>query len=395
METEYFVVIGKQRKGPFTKSQLIGEGLQPDSLVWFEGCADWRPAAQVPELADLFGMSAGLTPAKPADAVRRLYSEAYLHIPCRIGEALYYSAWFFFSCSLILYLFSLFENGPIIAGRDTPRSIVLASAAFGLGFLCVAAANIGFLIFLYRSWKVIQDGHARHSAGAAVGFLFIPVFQFYWIFVATSGLAHELHRYAIRRRLKAPRPSVLLGVAVAFYAVLGLVPVIGSVAWLINLVLAPFFMQSIYETARCFCVENLRTEEDESALRRPVMGPHALGAGLFAILLAPIALLACLSGSLATPAPYAALLRWNPAPAKAQPIRGGPDRFEQRGQIQELKDNLAGGDFHGPHVVAICVISLFGALLLFFVFVCAQSARRANADQADEGAAKETIAEGQ
>ena len=121
-----------------------------------------------------------------------------------------------------------------------------------------------------KPWRSSQP-RVRHSAGAAVGFLFIPVFNLYWIFVATCGLSYELHRYALRHRLKAPRPLVILGVAVSFYTLLGALPFVGLIAWVLNLFLLPSFMQSIFETARCFCVENRTIEEDEAILRRPVL----------------------------------------------------------------------------------------------------------------------------
>src|SRR5262249_4663108 len=52
-----------------------------------------------------------------------------------------------------------------------------------------------------KAWNQIQDGHAQTSAGQAVGFLFIPFFNLYWIFVALYGLAVDMHRYVVRRRL--------------------------------------------------------------------------------------------------------------------------------------------------------------------------------------------------
>lgn len=53
MEKEYYVVIGDNRVGPLTISQLAEQGLEPSSLVWTAGMADWARADSVPELAPL------------------------------------------------------------------------------------------------------------------------------------------------------------------------------------------------------------------------------------------------------------------------------------------------------------------------------------------------------
>ena len=56
---QYFVALNNQQAGPFDQSALqgmISRGeLQRDTLVWFQGMAQWTPASSVPELSALFG----------------------------------------------------------------------------------------------------------------------------------------------------------------------------------------------------------------------------------------------------------------------------------------------------------------------------------------------------
>ncbi len=56
-------------------------------------------------------------------------------------------------------------------------------------------------IFLYRAWAQIQDGNARTTPGKAVGYRFIPFFNFYWEFVAVKGLAEDIEQYAHARKI--------------------------------------------------------------------------------------------------------------------------------------------------------------------------------------------------
>src|SRR5262249_1193601 len=48
-------------------------------------------------------------------------------------------------------------------------------------------------ILIYKAWDLIQDGRPQTTPGKAVGFLFIPFFNLYWIFIAFRGLAEDLN----------------------------------------------------------------------------------------------------------------------------------------------------------------------------------------------------------
>ena len=60
--------------------------------------------------------------------------------------------------------------------------------------LASIAAIVGYVI-LYKAWQAIQDGQPRTTPGKAVGFLFIPFFNVYWMFVAYWGWAKDCNAY--------------------------------------------------------------------------------------------------------------------------------------------------------------------------------------------------------
>jgi hypothetical protein len=60
------------------------------------------------------------------------------------------------------------------------------------------AAGVLQYILLYKFWKIIQDGFAKTTPGKAVGYSFIPFFNFYWLFIALGSLAGELNHYILR-----------------------------------------------------------------------------------------------------------------------------------------------------------------------------------------------------
>ena len=55
---------------------------------------------------------------------------------------------------------------------------------------------------LYQCWKLIPADIARTTPGKAVGFLFIPIFHFYWMFVAYMGLCEDLNKTLQQRGIQ-------------------------------------------------------------------------------------------------------------------------------------------------------------------------------------------------
>ena len=54
-------------------------------------------------------------------------------------------------------------------------------------------------LILHRGWSSVQDGAAQTTPGKAVGYCFIPFFNFYWNFIAHVGLMKEFNRLADTR----------------------------------------------------------------------------------------------------------------------------------------------------------------------------------------------------
>lgn len=55
-EIQWFVIIKKERKGPFSVPELLRmDGITPDTLAWREGMSGWKKIRDIPELKLLFG----------------------------------------------------------------------------------------------------------------------------------------------------------------------------------------------------------------------------------------------------------------------------------------------------------------------------------------------------
>jgi hypothetical protein len=60
-------------------------------------------------------------------------------------------------------------------------------------------------VLLYKYWEVVQDGNASTSPAKAIGFMFIPFFNFYWVFRAYWRLSKDINRYITTVRGKVKR----------------------------------------------------------------------------------------------------------------------------------------------------------------------------------------------
>ncbi len=109
-----------------------------------------------------------------------------------------------------------------------------------LGLFFRLFSFFAMIIFIYDMWRVIQDGHARTTPGMAVGLLFVPVFNLYWVFQAVWGLAKDFNAYLARYHVNAKPLSEKLFLAYPASVILSLYygphPILGVLAGLTVLV---------------------------------------------------------------------------------------------------------------------------------------------------------------
>lgn len=118
---------------------------------------------------------------------------------------------------------------------------ILIGAEVPFGAILVLYAAVVSLVMWYKAWKAIQDGHARTTPGKAVGFLFIPFYNLYWIFQAIWGFAKDYNSYITRHEISTPKLTEGLFLTYCILTlvtgVLSRVAVAGLVFSIINLVI--------------------------------------------------------------------------------------------------------------------------------------------------------------
>jgi hypothetical protein len=97
-----------------------------------------------------------------------------------------------------------------------------------LGMLPFLASAVATFVLLYRFWQLIQDGKARTTPGKAVGFMFIPFFNFHWIFVAFWGLAKGMNAYARDHGVSVERVNEGVALATCILSIFGKMPLVAG-----------------------------------------------------------------------------------------------------------------------------------------------------------------------
>jgi hypothetical protein len=121
----------------------------------------------------------------------------------------------------------------------------LAFGFFALAFLPMVFSIVVYMMFLYRMWSAIQDGFARTTPGKAVGFMFIPIFNFYWIFQVILGFAEDYNRYIARHQIKLPPLDEQLFLYYPIAILCTMVPFVGGMAALAGFVLLLMIMGKV------------------------------------------------------------------------------------------------------------------------------------------------------
>ena len=79
--------------------------------------------------------------------------------------------------------------------REVHRTTALVDAVFALFFLPLFIAYLFcYFFFLLRLWEEVPQHFARTTPGMAAGLSLIPIFGWYWMFVALGGLYQDMNR---------------------------------------------------------------------------------------------------------------------------------------------------------------------------------------------------------
>ena len=213
----WYYVQNNQRFGPFDEATInnliTNQTLSPNTLVWQEGMSDWLPlqsttlGSQLPALTPPPSY-APVIPAPPN------YSPAYSqpkYGPYKLPH------------EQIKGLNDLFQWSWILMVVAIPTSLIV------IGVFAAIASMVLLYMLLYRYWDLIQDGYHRATPGQAVGFMFIPFFNFYWVFQSVKGLAEDMNRYTQEKGIAAPQANAGLALTYCILICVSIIPYVNFI----------------------------------------------------------------------------------------------------------------------------------------------------------------------
>lgn len=170
--------------------------------------------------------------------------------------------------------------GLLLIFSDQPEAGLIFLA---IGFLLLIVAMIFFYMILYQVWNftIAKENDfgitpSIQTAGKAVGYLFIPIFNFYWLFKGIGKLPNDINSVAKRLELNKFVPDNL-GYGIALLSLIGLIPYVGYVTAVINLlVLLPLFIKSCVEVCKL-----IDTSEKIPEKKSDVLGIEKIPGELF------------------------------------------------------------------------------------------------------------------
>ena len=165
-------------------------------------------------------------------------------------------------CILFIFILAaLFLTGMLDKYENQiSNPLIIIGVLIYLQFVVVQTVYI--FVILSKMWGSIQDGQTPTTTGKAIGFLFIPFFNIYWIFRAWGSFPTEYNKYVDRYSLPAPKLS---GGVFTLYPILLLL----TAFLYVPLLIVPFvFIAIISKTCDALNALSAAVEERRNAVSR-------------------------------------------------------------------------------------------------------------------------------
>ncbi len=200
----WYYTVNNQPVGPIDeeklKQLLANRTINANTLVWKEGMAEWKPLAQT-ELSKLLSG----VPVPPAAA----------YVP---------------------------NPESLLKTQEAKNLFDLTRWYKFLGFPFI------FIFFLYKGWEAVPENSRGLKPWKAVGQLAIPLFNFYWVFIAIKELPKELNAYIQKNNVQTPLLSESMALWIAILFVLMVIPWVDFFVAIALYVIGIIFMNDLKKT---------------------------------------------------------------------------------------------------------------------------------------------------
>jgi hypothetical protein len=141
----------------------------------------------------------------------------------------------FLGCSI--YLGVLAKTGEYY-GAD--KEFVLVFGLVPLVFQIIVILHL-----TYSMWFSIRDDYARTTPGKAVGFLFIPIYNIYWMYHVLVGFVEDYNNFISRNELEVSVLKDDIFKAYFFLYIASIIPIVGEYIAAVNLIIGSMMIYKI------------------------------------------------------------------------------------------------------------------------------------------------------
>jgi len=186
---QYYILIQGVQSGPYTDATIVdkissGE-ISRENLCWTEGMKDWMPIHVVVLLPSSTPPPPPASPTAPPPFYPPTAHAAINWIPALV---------FYCIVSALSFLIDLIE-----LGGDSSASEALALIALPLTILGVVFISL----LHYKCWASLPERFRFTTPAKAVGYLFIPFYNFYWAFITWPKLSEGVNSWQKSKGMNA------------------------------------------------------------------------------------------------------------------------------------------------------------------------------------------------
>ncbi|MHC5026515.1 MAG: hypothetical protein ACYTGR_07110 [Planctomycetota bacterium] len=152
---------------------------------------------------------------------------------------------------IVAFAAAMYAAGLGDAGANEAMVFMLA------GFFSAVVGFCCWLALVYRLWSTIEQGAVRTTPAKAVGFLFIPFFNLYWMFQAHWGWAEDYNRYIEDRGIHAPRMTPGVPMAACLLGLTAVIPLLGAITGLVAAAMMMIFFNKAITAANAVIMAHM------------------------------------------------------------------------------------------------------------------------------------------
>lgn len=240
--SQWYYVVNNQQQGPIEEGvvqQLMQNStINANTLMWQAGMAGWVPlqSTTLQALIPVRNLPPAYPPSMPYQASPYYGVQQQPQVAVNLQALKQMFMWFW-----------------ILLAVSIPLSFIV------IGIFTAIAAAVLIYILLYRYWQVIQDGNVRTTPGKAVGYSFIPFFNFYWMFTAFQGLAQDMNRYCRERGIQAPVVNEQLALWYCILSLCNIIPYLNFVTSVASLVILIILFNNLTKTSEAILLARYRS----------------------------------------------------------------------------------------------------------------------------------------